>query len=1056
MGWVCQVRHRDWGIDLALKCPRSEYFETDGQREAFTNECQTWIALGLHPNVAVCHYVRRIHDVPCVFAEFVDGGSLADWIRLRKLYSSDSGETLLRLLDVGIQFAHGINHAHENGIIHRDVKPSNALLTSRGQLKVTDFGLARAMTAAAESGRSSGSQYAEWMTPAYSSPEQSMRRPVSPATDVWSWAVSFLEMFVGGVIWDRGSAAGAALEEYLRTGPLHSEIPMMPESVVGLLRKCLDPTPSQRPASMAEVAGVLHGCYDSHSSRGYPRPAPKGLPLGSDALNNRALSYLDLGQPNQALTVWQDALKFDPKHTESLYNSGLFLWRSGTKTDEYALSQLVDAEPPDSARGSWKPHFYQGNIHTERGDERSARRCFDSAVRLGADPDIVAQVNETISNLTNVDWPGDLGVLRGHEDAVVAVSFCGGGRLVSASSDRTLRLWETRTRSCAEVLRGHSDEILCLFRPAGSDLVFSGGRDGVVNEWNLRTGERRSTTNDSQVNCIFSDGQGLTAFGDAEGMVRLWEATANHLVIIGRQSDPVAQIVLSTDSQSLISRTIHGTEKHWSVLELGLKFHSSEQMLTCGESAGAALPRLSWERPIDSVDWVSPDGNHGWAHEIADDRSTLCLRQFTTEDHRCVRSQKYPFPDFVKPSKRKATSFSIDQSGTHWCAGLADGSILFGPLPRFAAPHPSPYAVSRVMPMADVWSAEDRIALLCRAADVLIDRSDYSNARQLLLPELNPSLTTGRDLARLWRRLGRRALRTKLLKCQYGLAEDVDAAATRVCQPAPGGRVPPRFTAYSNDAGGIFLRDTSRSICFQSFAGHKGEVLDIAISPDEFFAASCCADQTVRFWDLVNRRCVKVVPAESTVRKLVFDPCASLLAAGCQDGAVLLFETPTLSNHKIIRCGSKPVNSLAFTPDGRFLLVGSSEFSVLTLASKDRATLPGGPTVFTKVSTDGLSVVWGGDANSVCELFWDYDYPNSETVTTPILGRLKVFLEQHRQFSSNDPLDPDFLRRVGPPRWSSSDFASLLVDLAERGLGWVSPEAIESALRDQMTVMKNQ
>ena len=76
-----------------------------------------------------CYYVRRVDGVPRVFAEFVDGGSLYEWIRDGRLRSVD------QILDVAIQFAWGLHYAHDQGLVHRDVKPANLMLTDgrRGQ-----------------------------------------------------------------------------------------------------------------------------------------------------------------------------------------------------------------------------------------------------------------------------------------------------------------------------------------------------------------------------------------------------------------------------------------------------------------------------------------------------------------------------------------------------------------------------------------------------------------------------------------------------------------------------------------------------------------------------------------------------------------------------------------------------------------------------------------------------------------------------------------------------------------------------------------------------------
>ena len=80
----------------------------------------------------ICYYVRRLLGAPRVFAEYVDGGSLHDWIRKGTLYRGGSREALKRILDIAVQFAWGLDFSHEQGLIHQDVKPANVMLTADG------------------------------------------------------------------------------------------------------------------------------------------------------------------------------------------------------------------------------------------------------------------------------------------------------------------------------------------------------------------------------------------------------------------------------------------------------------------------------------------------------------------------------------------------------------------------------------------------------------------------------------------------------------------------------------------------------------------------------------------------------------------------------------------------------------------------------------------------------------------------------------------------------------------------------------------------------------
>ena len=113
MGLVYRVYHRGWNIDLAVKSPRPQYFQTEAHRENFIREAETWVNLGLHLHIASCYYVRTLGGIPRIFAEYVEGGSLADWIHQRKLYEGSPEKTLERILDVAIQFARSEEHTSE-------------------------------------------------------------------------------------------------------------------------------------------------------------------------------------------------------------------------------------------------------------------------------------------------------------------------------------------------------------------------------------------------------------------------------------------------------------------------------------------------------------------------------------------------------------------------------------------------------------------------------------------------------------------------------------------------------------------------------------------------------------------------------------------------------------------------------------------------------------------------------------------------------------------------------------------------------------------------------
>lgn len=152
---------------------------------------------------------------------------------------------LAPMVSTALQSARGLAWLHEHDYLHYNMKPQNVMLTGNGVAKVWKFGQEQAKT------------------PVYASPEQlEDGEELTPATDVWSWAVSVLHMFVGWVTWDSGPKAGAILRRYLRGGPARESVPLMPADLAKLLGRCLHKEPADRPQSMDPVVEELQELMD--------------------------------------------------------------------------------------------------------------------------------------------------------------------------------------------------------------------------------------------------------------------------------------------------------------------------------------------------------------------------------------------------------------------------------------------------------------------------------------------------------------------------------------------------------------------------------------------------------------------------------------------------------------------------------------------------------------------------------------------------------------------------------------------------------------------------
>jgi serine/threonine protein kinase len=357
MGQVWRVHHTGWDVDLAMKRPRAEHFASEADKEVFTRECDAWINLGLHPNIVSCYYVRRIDDIPTIFSEWMDGGSLADAINGSGLYrANDDTARRERILDIAIQFARGLHYAHEMGLIHQDVKPDNVLLTNGGEAKVADFGISKARAVltvldgkeTAAAGRTILSPSGGF-TPAYCSIEQMDGKELTRRTDIYSWAVSVMEMYTGSRLWANGVVAGLSCRVYFE----QTRIPM-PEALKELLAKCMDAEPGNRPHDFAEIEAKLHAIYQTETGNAYPRPKSKAAADTADSLNNRALSMLDLGKPDEATKLWGKSLSIYPDHVPSVYNHLIHQWFDCTIDDLEVITGLKklnqNLKTPESAR----------------------------------------------------------------------------------------------------------------------------------------------------------------------------------------------------------------------------------------------------------------------------------------------------------------------------------------------------------------------------------------------------------------------------------------------------------------------------------------------------------------------------------------------------------------------------------------------------------------------------------------------------------------------------------------------------------------------------------
>jgi WD40 repeat protein/serine/threonine protein kinase len=434
MGIVYIAYDRELERTVAVKTPLPSVLASDEGRARFHREAEAWISLGMHPNICTALYVQEIGGMPRLFIEYVDGGDLEG------LLARNPDLPIVDRLDISAQIAGGIAYTHgfewidddgvpHCGLVHRDLKPANVLMTKDGAARVTDFGLVRSK-AALEDGESGdapsdirravgdrplpddGLSGGSWQTvthaggvlgtPPYLAPElwQKSGR-ASPASDIYAFGCVLYEVFCGrrpfaAAEQARSVARSAQLAEWMclhKSEPAPDPrvwAPEVDDALAELMTACIAKMPDERPESFAEVRTRLIDIYQRVAGAPYPRPEPRRTRLLADSLNNRAVSYMTLGNAVRASNGLDEALSIDPNHLEATYNRCLIEWRSKGLADAEMVRRLEEAvrsasDSPRSRHLLGKLHLLLDDAGAAVAELRSARESGGGSLDLRRD-----------------------------------------------------------------------------------------------------------------------------------------------------------------------------------------------------------------------------------------------------------------------------------------------------------------------------------------------------------------------------------------------------------------------------------------------------------------------------------------------------------------------------------------------------------------------------------------------------------------------------------------------------------------------------------------------
>ena len=245
MATVYLAKEGSFDRHVALKVLPDDLADDAGFVARFHQEAQTIGGLE-HPNIVPLYRFGIDDGVPWMALRFVDGGDLAHRLSARPLAIAE-GLAVLHAL------AAALDYAHRRGVVHRDLKPQNVLLTGEGQVYLADFGVAKLLEGSAIAKTHTGGIVG---TPAYMAPEQAQGQAVTKAVDIYALGVIAFQWLTGALPFDADTPHAILIKHVMEPLP-DAPLASLPPAVAGVLRRALAKAPEQRHASASALVGEL-------------------------------------------------------------------------------------------------------------------------------------------------------------------------------------------------------------------------------------------------------------------------------------------------------------------------------------------------------------------------------------------------------------------------------------------------------------------------------------------------------------------------------------------------------------------------------------------------------------------------------------------------------------------------------------------------------------------------------------------------------------------------------------------------------------------------------
>ena len=865
------------------------------------------LALMDHPNIAkVLDAGATETGRPYFVMELVRGIKITD-------YCDQNNLSIEQRLDLFVQICHAIQHAHQKGIIHRDVKPSNILVMVADDVpmpKVIDFGIAKAI-AERLTDKTVFTACQQFIgTPAYMSPEQAEMSTldIDTRSDIYGLGVLLYELLTGQTPFDMQELAAAGLSEMRRI--IREREPLRPSTCISNLGTAEQSSiakhrQSELPKLLSLIRGDLDWIVMKTLEKDRTRRYETANGLANDVLRHRHNEPVVARPPSRLYRfqklVRRNKLAFAAGATMTavlvvaavvsssqavlaavlLAGIGISTWQAlvATRAKAGALEAKTESvaaqKNAERAQEAEKAMRLEAELQLYAAKMNLAQQAWDQN-NLGQLRQLLEETQD--SPYRGFEWyywqpltHSALKTLRGHLKGVISVAFSQDGeQLVTASRDGTAKVWEAASGKNLLTLAGHTGAIMSAEFSPDRRRIVTGSADRIAKVWEAASGRELRTLEghgDHVRSVAFSpDGQWIVT-GSADRTAKVWDAASGgELRTLKGHNAAISSVAFSPDGERIVTGSRDQTVRVWQAASgrelLTLKGHTSRVRSEAFSPDGQRIVTGS-------------SGQTAKVWEAASGRERLTLKGYSDQI--------------------LSVAFSAD--GRRIATGSGDGTV-------------------------QVWEAG-------KGKEPLLLDGHREEIRSVAFSADGRLLVTGSEdgLAKVWEAASGRELLT--LK---GHGAQVDStAATVLNTKGRGARV---FSAAFSPNGQRVVTgssdntakvwDTASARDLFTLKGHHDWIMSAAFSPDGRWIVTGSIDNTAKIWEAASGRELHTLMGHSRwIYSAAFSADSQRIVTGSGDGTAKVWEAASGRELLTLRGDSDEISSVAFSPDGRRIVTGS-------------------------------------------------------------------------------------------------------------------------------------